>query len=69
MKNRESKLNMSAIVVSSLLLCVCWSSLTSFSFVTVRFQPEVESEWICQPKQSKETGTSAGPQQSRAYLV
>ena len=34
-KNRESKLNTSASVVSSRLLYVCWSSLTSFSLVTV----------------------------------
>ena len=41
MKNRESRLKTSAIVVSSLLLYVCLSSLTSFSLVTVRSQSEV----------------------------
>jgi hypothetical protein len=61
MKNRESRLNTSAIVVSSLLLYVCWSSLNSFSFVTVGFQSEVGGRWLCQPDETKKTGPDINP--------
>lgn len=61
MKNKESRLKTSAIVVSSLLLYVCLSSLTSFSFVTARSQSEVSfvgpmnQGQVINPKQSGHT--------------
>ena len=60
---------MSAIVVSSLLLYVCWSSLTSFSLVTVRFQSEVGGKRVGQPDKSKQTELGVGRQQAVAHLV
>ena len=53
MKNRESKLKTSAIVVSSLLLYVVSSFLTSFNLVTVGFQPGVKVNGSVSPMNPK----------------